>query len=144
MSDQTIIRPFSAASFDQYLAEHKLMAARCTRCGGTYMPPRAICPTCHSEELEWLETGGRGRLAAFTVIYSGPTFMVEQGFDRRNPYVSGIVELEEGPRISARITGLDPSRPAEIHIGTPLTVDFVDVGEGEAKKVYLAFQVLPS
>jgi uncharacterized OB-fold protein len=82
-------------------------------------------------------------LAAFTVIYSGPTFMFEQGFDRKNPYLSGIVELEESPRISARITGLDPTKPAEIQIGIPLHVDFVAFGEGEAEKVYLAFTVIP-
>lgn len=144
MSDEVTVRPFSAASFDQYLAEHKLMAARCTECGATYVPPRAICPSCHSEELDWNEVSGKGRLAAFTVIYSGPTFMLQQGFDRRNPYVSGIVELEEGPRISARITGVDPAKPAEIQIGTPLNVDFVEVGEGEAREVYLAFKALLS
>jgi len=141
MSEETtMIRPFSAAAFDQYIAEHRLMAARCTYCGGLYVPPRAICPKCHSEALEWAETSGKGKLAAFTVIYSGPTFMVEQGFDRKNPYVSGIVELEEGICISARITGLDPSRPAEIRIGAPLDVEFVEVGEGEAKKTFLAFK----
>jgi uncharacterized OB-fold protein len=142
MSEETTtVRPFSAAAFDQYLAEHKLMAARCAKCGGVYAPPRAICPKCRSEEMEWVETSGRGKLAGFTVIYSGPTFMVEQGFDRKTPYVSGIVELEEGGFISARITGLDVSKPAEIKIGTPLTVDFVEFGEGDAKKTYLAFKV---
>ena len=138
--ETTTIRPFSAAAFDQYIAEHKLMAARCMKCGGMYVPPRPICSRCHSEELEWIETSGRGRLAAFTVIYSGPTFMVEQGFDRKNPYISGIVELEDGPRISARILGVDPAKPAEIKIGTHLYVDFVEFGEGEASKTYLAFK----
>ena len=141
MSEETtLLRPFSAAVFDQYIAEHKLMAARCTKCGGIYVPPRAICPKCQSEELEWFETSGKGKLAAFTVILSGPTFMIEQGFDRKNPYISGIVELEEGTRISARITGLDASKPAEIKIGTPLNVDFVEFGEGDVKKTYLAFK----
>ena len=141
MSEETtLLRPFSAAVFDQYIAEHKLMAARCMKCGGMYVPPRAICPKCQSEELEWVETNGKGKLAAFTVILSGPTFMIEQGFDRKNPYISGIVELDEGIRISARITGLDASKPAEIKIGTPLNVDFVEFGEGEGKKTYLAFK----
>ena len=140
MSEETMARPFSAAAFDQYIAGHKLMAARCTKCGGLYVPPRAICPKCHSEELEWIETSGKGKLSAFTVIYSGPTFMVDQGFDRKHPYISGIVELEEGARISARITGMDPNEPAEIKIGTPLNVDFVEFGEGETRKTYLAFK----
>lgn len=141
MSEETtLLRPFTAAAFDQYIAEHKLMASRCAKCGGIYVPPRAICPKCQSEDLEWVETSGKGTLAAFTVILSGPTFMIEQGFDRKNPYISGIVELDEGVRISARITGLDASKPAEIKIGTPLNVDFVEFGEGEGKKTYLAFK----
>lgn len=141
MSEETtVLRPFSAAAFDQYLAEHKLMASHCTKCSAMYIPPRAICPKCQNEELEWVETSGKGKLAAFTVILSGPTFMIEQGFDRKNPYISGIVELEEGTRISARITGIDPTKPTEIKIGTPLSVDFVEFGEGEKKKTYLAFK----
>ncbi len=66
--------------------------------------------------------------------------MAEQGFDRKNPYISGIVELEEGTNISARITGLDAMKPNEIKIGAPLNVDFVEFGEGETKKTYLAFK----
>lgn len=140
MNEKTMVRPFSAAAFDQYISEHKLMASRCEKCGSLYVPPRAICPKCHSEELEWVETSGKGKLSAFTVIYSGPPFMVDQGFGRNNPYISGIVELEEGARISARITGMNPNKPAEIKIGTPLKVDFVEFGEGETKKTYLAFK----
>ena len=143
MSEETTtVRPFTSTEFDQYIAEHKLMASRCTKCGGSYVPPRAICPKCHSEEMEWIETNGKGKLAAFTVIYSGPTFMVEQGFDRKNPYVSGIVELEEGTRMSARITGVDPTKPTEIKIDSPVNVDFVEFGEGEGKKTYLAFRMM--
>lgn len=138
----TTVRPFSAAGFDQYIAEHKLMATRCVKCGGVYTPPRAICPKCQSDEMEWVELSGKGKLAAFTVIYSGPTFMIEQGFDRKNLYVSGIVELEEGTRISARITGVDPALPTEIKIGTPVSVDFIEFGEGETKITYLAFKAL--
>jgi len=140
MAEVTAIRPFTAAAFNQYLAEHKLMTAKCAKCGGVYAPPRAICPKCHSEEMGWAEASGKGKLAGFTVIYSGPTFMVEQGFDKKNPYVSGIVELEEGTFISARINGLTMSKPEEIKVGTPLMVDFVEFGEGEAKKTYLAFK----
>jgi len=87
---ETTIRPFSAASFEQYISEHKLMAARCTLCGASYIPPRAICPKCHSEQLEWIETSGKGLLQAFTMIYTGPTFMVEQGFDRAHPISPGL------------------------------------------------------
>lgn len=141
MSEERIsARPFSSASFNAYIDEGRLMAARCTHCGSMFIPPRAICLKCHSDAIEWVETSGKGRLAAFTVIYSGPTFMAEQGFDRKNPYISGIVELDEGPSVSARITGFDPRKPAEIQIGTSVQVDFLAFGEGDASKTYLAFK----
>jgi uncharacterized OB-fold protein len=140
MTDTTTVRPFTAASFDQYLAEGKLMASRCADCGTLNLPPRAICPKCHSENLEWTETNGKGKLAGFTVVSIAPTFMIEQGYGRDKPYVSGIVELEEDVKISARITGVDATKPEEIKVGMQLTVDFITVGEGEDVKTYLAFK----
>ncbi len=104
------------------------------------LAPRAICPACHGDRLEWAETSGRGKLAAFTSIYVAPSAMVAAGYTRENPYVSGVVELEEGVKISARILGVDARNPASIQVGAPLTVDFVEQGEGEAKKTYLAFR----
>ena len=142
MTETTTIRPFTVASFDQYLAEGKLMASRCEDCGELTLPPRAICPKCHSEKMAWTETSGKGKLAGFTVISIAPTFMIEQGYGRDNPYVSGIVELEEGVKVSARINGLDATKPEEIKVGTALEVDFVTFGEGDNAKTYLAFKAV--
>lgn len=133
------IKPITAASFFQYVNEKKLMATRCVDCSGMYLPPRSICPRCHSQSLEWVETSGKGHLAAFTAIGVGPSFMVKAGFSRDNPYVTGIVELDEGIKISARIVGVDARNPAGIQIGTPVTVAFVE--QAEEGKMYLAFQV---
>jgi uncharacterized OB-fold protein len=91
-------------------------------------------------ELEWMETSGKGKLAAFTAIGVGPTFMVQAGYGRDNPYVTGIVELEEGVKISARILGVDARNPGAIEIGLPLAVAFIDHGEGEALETHLAFE----
>ncbi len=132
--------PFTVASFNQYLGEKKLMASRCPACNTLYLPPRAICPKCHGDQLEWVETSGHGRLAAFTSVYVGPTAMVAEGYDRNNPYVTGIVELDEGVKISARILGVDAKQPDQIKIGTPMTVKFLERGEGEARRTFLAFE----
>lgn len=132
-------RPFTAAAFSQYLAEHTLAGTRCTECGSVYLPPRAICPACQSSALEWTEFSGKGALAAFTSIFVGPSAMVAQGYDRTHPYVSGIVELEEGVAISARILGVDALQPEVAWIGTPLTVNCLEEGEGDQKRVTLAF-----
>lgn len=133
-------RLFSAYAFNQYLREKKLMASRCVQCDKIYLPVRAVCPDCQGDEIEWVELSGEGKLAAFTAIHIGPTFMNLQGFGRDNPYLTGVVALKEGVKISARILGLDPSNPSEIEIGTPMTVKFLALGEGEDACVQLAFQ----
>lgn len=139
---------FTIASFDNFLKEKKLMASKCKECSALWLPPRSICPTCKSNEMEWVELSGRGKLVAFTVIGVGPMPMIDAGYSRDNPYCAGIVEVEEGPRISAQILGVDVAHPENIKIGTPLTADFVERGSwhfveelAKMRKMYLAFKV---
>ena len=133
-------KEFTGSSFYQFLGENKLMGSRCESCGALHLPPRALCPACYSEETEWVEMSGQGKLVAFTTVHIAPTAMIEAGYDRKNPYCAGIVELENGARISAQILGVDLTRPEAIEIGTPLHVAFVQRGEGEAQRTYLAFE----
>ena len=134
-------RPFTATSFYEYLNEKKLMGTRCPTCDEIFLPPRALCPHCYSDQLEWMEFGGKGKLVAVTSIYIAPTAMIEAGYGRNNPYLVGVVELAEGVKISGQILGLDASKPEDVKIGTPLKVAFVERGEGEEKKTALAFEV---
>jgi uncharacterized OB-fold protein len=134
-------RAFTEHSFQTFLSEHKLMAAKCGACGELFVPPRPLCPTCYGEEMAWVEVSGKGELAAFTAVYIGPNAMIEAGYDRKNPYLTGVVKLEEGPMISAQILGLDAAQPEISHIGTPLTVTFIERGEEEEKRTFLAFEV---
>jgi uncharacterized OB-fold protein len=132
--------PFTAHSFHQYLSQGKLKASRCPDCQQVFLPVRALCPDCGQIELEWVDLSGKGKLAAFTSVYIGPTFMNEEGFSREKPYLTGIVELDEGPRISARLLGLDPENPAAIKIGIPLVFTEHKIGEGEGETHQLAFR----
>lgn len=130
----------NSKEFHQAIAQDILIGSRCLNCGSISVPQRQICPRCHSEKAERIETKGKGTLAAFTVIYVPPTSMAEAGYNAKNPYCVGIVSLEEGPRISAQIVGLDLSNPSAIKIGLPLKQTFVIRGEGESAKKFLAFE----
>jgi len=92
--------------------------------------------------MEWVEMKGKGKLAAFTCIHVGPPWMIEQGYDRNHPYCSGVVELEEGVKIDARIEEVDANKPETISIGMPLTVTYLHRGEGEEMNTFLAFKPL--
>ena len=129
---------FTSASFYRFLGEGKLMASRCAACGALSVPPRAVCSECHGTRMEWRELSGRAKLAAFTSIAVAPSFMVEEGFGRERPYLVGIVELEEGPKVSARLFGLDATAPQRVAIGTPLR--FKPVAQATGKRPYVAFE----
>lgn len=131
---------FTSTEYYKFLSEHKLMASRCRENRAVYLPPRAICPTNHSTDMEWVELSGKGKVIAFTVITIAPTAMIEAGYSRTNPYCAGIVQLEEGPTISAQILGVDVAHPEKIAIGTPVQATFVERGEGDKRRTYLAFQ----
>jgi uncharacterized OB-fold protein len=90
--------------------------------------------------MEWVEMSGKGRLTAFTSVFIGPTFMNEAGFGRENPYLTGIVQLDEGVKISARLLGMDARHPESIQIGIPLEVEIIGQGEGDERKAVLAFR----
>ena len=132
-------RPISDYQFERFLAEGKLMGARCLGCGALFVPPRAICTKCHGSEMEWVETSGEGRLVAFTCISIGPPAMVAEGYDRNNPYCSGAVELAEEPRVVARIEGVDTLRPETIKVGMRVKATFLRQGADEDRKTVLGF-----
>ncbi len=123
------------------------MASRCQQCATVQLPPRPICMKCNSNEMEWVELGGKGKIVSFTVIGVGPWTMMSEGYDRDHPYCSGIIELEEGPRISTQILGVDVNKPENIKAGTPVTADFVERGSfslvpevANIRKSYLVFK----
>ncbi|HZW02418.1 MAG TPA: Zn-ribbon domain-containing OB-fold protein [Anaerolineaceae bacterium] len=132
-------REFSKASFYHFLNEGRLMASRCPH-GSLYVPPRPMCPEDLHGQMEWVELSGRGRLAAYSIIYIGPSEMIAAGYDRKNPYCAGVVELEEGPKISAQILDVDVTHPETIRIGTPLEAAYIQRGQGDASQTYLAFR----
>jgi uncharacterized OB-fold protein len=131
---------FTKASFSQNLAEHKIIGSECVSCGAQYLPPRPMCPECFGGKMKAVELGTRGTLAAYTVVNIASTAMIEAGYGRENPHCSGIVELENGLRISAQILEVDTAKPEAILVGMPLEAVFVTRGEGEDAETFLAFQ----
>lgn len=129
-------KKFTSADYFLSLNENKIIGTKCKECGSVQYPARAICENCMSEYLEETPISGKGELAAFSVIYIPPSAMVDAGYGRENPNIAGIVELSEGPMISAQILGLDSLKPEDIKIGTPLKSVFVERG-GQS---FLAFE----
>lgn len=133
-------RAFSDMSFRRFLAENKLMGCRCRKCGNRYLPPKPICTNCFSRDLEWVEMPETGKLAAFTCITVGPPAMRQEGYGRKNPYCSGVIELADDLRVDARIQGFDPKRPEIIRVGMPMRIDYIHQERNGAKSTVLGFR----
>ena len=116
------------------------MGSKCKKCGALALPPRPICISCFSSEMEWVQLKGTGKLAAFTSIVVVPPSMAKEGFGRDNPYIVGVVELDEGVKAVARIIGVDPKKPEQIKVKTLLKAEFVKKGEGPNRQACLAFR----
>jgi uncharacterized OB-fold protein len=102
------------AEFIRYLEEGKVMASRCKKCGVSYFPPKADCPSCLSSEVEWFEVKGEGKLMSYTKVNYGPT-----GFEADAPYILALGEFD-GVQILARLSR--DIGENDIKVGMSLTV----------------------
>ena len=88
--------------FREIPQRYRLEAARCKKCGTVHFPPRLICNNCKSKDFETVKLSDTGKLATFTIIRVGPS-----KFSQETPYAVGIVELNEGVKITAQIADAD-------------------------------------
>lgn len=132
-------KSFNLHAFDQFLKEEKFFGATCNACGLLAIPPRPLCRQCGADDLEWTALSGKGKLRTFTTISVVPPAMAARGFGRKNPYCSGVVELEEGGLIACRICGVAADRPEGIVVGTEMQVRFLREERGGEQTV-LAFE----
>ncbi|HXQ47810.1 MAG TPA: OB-fold domain-containing protein [Caulobacteraceae bacterium] len=104
-------------------AQRILSLPQCRACGMILFPPKARCPDCLHEHLEWTVLSGRGTLYSYCVMH----MRLIPGFEP--PYVVGVVELAEqaGLRIT---TNLLHCAVETVRIGMPLEVVFEERGEG--------------
>lgn len=130
----------NSRDFYTALGQGKLIGSRCHECGKNSVPQRKICPQCHSENAEIIEFSGNGKLVAYTVIFVPPVKMAAAGYSAKNPYCVGIVELPEGPRVSAQILNVNLENPENIQIGTSLRMATIKVGHAEEEETLLAFE----
>jgi len=99
-----------------------LLGNKCESCKTFYFPPRKICPKCRRKgKLVEHRFKGKGKVFAYSEITSPPV-----GFELEVPYILALVELEEGPKITAQLVGC--TMP-DVKIGSPVEVVFRKVQE---------------
>ena len=117
--------PVPQGESDMYWEKAKageLWLRKCNDCGETYFYPRDISPCCFSRDTSWVQASGKATLFTYGIVQRAP----HPGFVEDVPFVTAIVELEEGPKMPTNIVIDDPT-PENLQIGMALEVTFEDI-----------------
>ncbi|MGA8070643.1 MAG: Zn-ribbon domain-containing OB-fold protein [Halobacteriota archaeon] len=118
-------------------SRYNLIGTKCENCDTYYFPPRRVCITCRRKGvIREYQFEGSGKVVTHTTIYSAP-----ENFSKMTPYVLAIVELDEGPKLTAQIV-CDPS---EVKIGMRVKSVFRKLGEeGPDGVIYYGTKFIPA
>lgn len=125
------VRDERSAEFFDALCDGSLLIRQCAPHGHLSAPEVLFCASCGSDALKWTAAAGGGVVVAWTAIHSRP----DPADVPRPPVLAGIVELDEGPWLRARLIGADPR---QLRPGARVTLEIVP---GEGEPVY-AFRVI--
>ncbi|HEX5189558.1 MAG TPA: OB-fold domain-containing protein [Streptosporangiaceae bacterium] len=124
-----IVRPDArSAPFFAAAAEDVLAIRRCEECGTWLAPTASGCPGCWRDgEPGWAPASGRGALVSWSVVpprHGGPVA------------VPALVELDEGPWLSAGLVLASPRELRSLRAGQRVAVSFVHPDEGASYPVF--------
>src|SRR3989304_2113904 len=84
----------------------------CPPCPEKIFPPRDICPGCGEEARDLFEFSGRGQVYSFTKVSDAPI-----GYEESAPYTIALVQLDEGPMVTAQLTDINDE---QLQVGMPV------------------------
>ncbi len=106
----------SEGYYSRLLEDGVPSATRCRACEHLAFPPRAHCPACLADGVDWVRLDGIGRLYAFTTNKRGLRFTA--------PQVLAVVEMPELGLVMGPLEGgLD-----DLEIGQAVRLEQVEVG----------------
>ncbi len=110
-----VVNSETEAFFDA-ARQGRFMIPVCAACGKAHWYPRAICPFCSSDKVEWRESAGSGTIYTFSVMRRV-----------KEPYVIAHVTLAEGPTMLTNIVDCDFDT---VRIGQKVAVVFKETENG--------------
>jgi uncharacterized protein len=91
-------------------ARPALVANQCTSCGARFFDRRNACAHCGGRSFKSAAVKNSGRLKSFTIVQRSVNPMAPA------PFVSGIVETDDGTSVRANIVGV-PADPEHVKLG---------------------------
>jgi len=119
-------------------AKPQLLGSRCRACGEHFFPRRQVCARCLAQGCEDVLLGPRGTLWTYTWVHV-PFFGQKQA--AAVGYGVGQVDLPEGPRIQAVLSGAQ----GDFAIGMPMQLELEtlrETPEGEQAVIH-RFRPIP-
>jgi len=96
--------------------EGRFLVPFCSACSKAHWYPRAICPFCTSDKVEWRQASGKGTIYTFSVMQRV-----------KEPYAIAHVTLAEGPTMLTNIVDCDFDK---LRIGQAVAVIFQETEGG--------------
>lgn len=129
--DELNLELFSATA-----AGSEVRIEQCDSCGKYTHPPVLYCPACFSGERSYTPVSGRGLVYSYTVSH----YSVEKFWSERLPFLTVVVELDEGVRLVASARNLTAEQcrlgarvvVSQEAVADDFVVYWVDLDEGGA------------
>jgi len=115
---------------------YNMLGTKCETCGRHFFPPRSFCPGCRrTGKIVDYRFIGTGTVVTYTIIHTA-----SEQFEQLTPYVLAIVQLDEGPRMTAQIV----CRPDEAKIGMRVKRTFRRITtDGESGDIHYGTKFVP-
>jgi len=99
----------------------ELRIQRCGECGALRHPPGPACLSCGALHHQGYQVAaGTGTVFSYVVHHHPPVP------GKQLPIIVALVELTEGPRVMAELTGIDPE---QVSIGMPVRASFIRIDD---------------
>lgn len=111
-----------AAHYWDCATRERFVIPKCKDCDAVFFYPRVWCPFCFSQNLDWHQASGNGKVYSFSIVHQAPF----PAYKNDVPYVLAVIELEEGPRMMANVLHCDPY---SVVVDMPVRVTFESRGD---------------
>jgi uncharacterized OB-fold protein len=110
--------------------EKKIIGTKCTACNKVFLPPRKVCPSCFTENTEWVNISDEGTVLTFTVARRQFAAIPH---DRQVPVIWGLIKLDGAD--TAMLHYLDEIKPENVTVGMRVKAVFSEGRNGTIRDI---------
>ena len=113
-----------------------LKAKECVACGARFFDRRVACGNCGKREFKNVRVRNRGVVTSFTIVHRAAPGIPA-------PYVSAIVETEDGTSVRSNIVNVTPD-PEHVSLGMKVKLTTYPIGTDDEGTEAIAFGYEPA